>query len=330
MIRGGYAAKVAVPTPAISAWPPLPLAAWKDTCETLHRWTQVVGKLRLAGAAEQNHWWQSTLYVSVCGLTTSPIPWGTDVFQVDFDFLDHQLRVSTSRGDQHSFALEPMTVADFYARVMATLPAVGVDVRIWPTPVEIADPIPFEHDTHHAAYDREAAARFWRALLQADRVLQQFRGRFLGKSSPVHFFWGSFDMAVTRFSGRSAPPYAGAALNVDPHVMHEAYSHEQVSAGFWPGDSRYPHAAFYVYAVPEPPGFREASVEPEGAFYSTDLGEYVLPYDVVRAAPDPDAALLGFLQSTYAAAASLGGWDRVALEERPACSCSSETGATNR
>jgi hypothetical protein len=313
-------------TPAISAWPALPLEDWKDTCETLHRWTQIVGKLRLASAAEQNHWWQSTLYVSVRGLTTSHIPWGADVFQVDLDFVDHQLCVSISRGDHRAFALEPMSVADFYARVMASLRSLGVDAQIWPVPVEVADPIPFERDTLHAAYDGEAAGRFWRALLQADRVLKQFRGRFLGKSSPVHFFWGSFDLATTRFSGRSAPPYTGAALNVNPHVMHEAYSHEQVSAGFWPGDGRYPHAAFYVYAVPEPPGFREARVEPEGAFYSSDLAEYVLPYDVVRSAPDPDATLLAFLQSTYAAGATLGGWDRATLEERPACSCSPADG----
>ena len=303
------------------AWPALPLEAWKDTRDTLWRWTQVVGKLRLGAAPPVNHWWHATLYVSVRGLTTGPVPWGNEVFEVELDFLDHRFRLSTSRGEQRVFALEPMSVAAFDERAMAAVRSVGVDPDVWPVPVELADPIPFERDTAHASYDREAAHRWWRALLQADRVLEVFRGRFLGKSSPVHFFWGSFDLAVTRFSGRLAPPYTGGALNVHPHVMHEAYSHELLSAGFWPGDDRYPAPAFYAYAVPEPDGFKSAAAEPAGAFYSPELGEFLLPYDAVRAAPAPDAAVLAFLESTYAAGATLGGWDRHALEDRPPCSC---------
>lgn len=302
-------------------WPALPLDAWRATRDTLWRWTQVVGKLRLAAAAPISHWWHSTLYVSVRGLTTGPVPWGAEVFAVELDFLDHQLRLATSRGDQFAFALEPMSVATFYERTMAGVHSLGIDPTVWPVPVELADPIPFARDTGHASYDRHAAFQFWRALLQADRVLTQFRGGFLGKSSPVHFFWGSFDLAVTRFSGRLAPPYTGGALNVHPHVMHEAYSHELLSAGFWPGDDRFPRPAFYVYAVPEPAGFKTAAVEPSDAFYSPELGEFVLPYDAVRAAPDPDASLLRFLESTYAAGATLGGWDRHALEDRPDCGC---------
>lgn len=316
---GGH--PVASATGANPAWPALPLEAWQGTRDTLQLWTQIVGKLRLARAPEQNHWWHTTLYVSARGLTISPVPDGADVFEVEFDFLDHHLRIATSRGDQRVFALAPMSVAAFYERTMATLRSVGIAIGIWPVPVELADPIPFEQDTRHASYDAEAATRFWRALLQADRVLKRYRGEFLGKSSPVHFFWGSFDLAITRFSGRRAPPFTGAAPNVHPHVMHEAYSHELLSAGFWPGDARYPHPAFYAYAVPEPAGFREAPVKSEGAFYSPDLGEFILPYDVVRRAEDPDAALLTFLESTYAAGATLGGWDRPALEERPVCDC---------
>ncbi len=302
-------------------WPKLPFAAWQDTRETLHRWTQVVGKVRLAGAAEQNHWWHTTLYVSVRGLTTSPIPWGAEVFEVEFDFLDQQLRIATSLGEQRAFALEPMSVAAFYERLMAALRSTGVDARIWSVPVEVADRTPFEQDTVHATYDGQAATRFWRVLLQADRVMKRFRGQFLGKTSPVHFFWGSFDLAVARFSGRRAPLFMGATPNVHRHVMQEAYSHELLSAGFWPGDARYPHPAFYAYAVPEPAGYRDAPVAPEGTLYSADLGEFLLPYDTVRAAADPDAALSAFLESTYVVGAGLGGWDRPALEERPDCAC---------
>jgi hypothetical protein len=306
--------------PAPEAWPSLPPETWPATQATLHRWTQLVGKLRLKLSPPQNHYWQSTLYVSTRGLTTSPIPYGSELFQVDFDFLDHHLLIDTSWGRSEQVALEPRSVADFYAEVMAALGRLGIQVRIWTHPVEMPDPIPFEQDTAHAAYDPTAAYAFWRALIQADRIFKQFRGRFLGKSSPVHFFWGAFDLAVTRFSGRRAPMWKGQALNVHPHVMHESYSHEVSSAGFWPGNASAP-PLFYSYAVPEPAGFRDASVAPSAATYSAEMGEFVLPYEAVRTSNRPDEALMNFLESTYTAAADLGGWDRPLLEERPACTC---------
>jgi hypothetical protein len=259
------------------AWPDLPLEAWRETYATLHLWTQIVGKIRLAQSPMVNHWWQTSLYLTARGLTTSPIPHGSQVFQLDFDFLDHQLVIATSRGDGRTLPLVPRPVADFYRELMGALRDLGLEVRIWPTPVEIPDPIPFEQDRVHAAYDPVYAQRWWRALLQADRVLQAFRGRFRGKCSPVHFFWGGFDLAVTRFSGRLAPPYTGIAPNVAPRVMHEAYSHEVISAGFWPGGGPVPYPAFYAYAVPEPPGFREAPALPAAASYHRDLGEFILP-----------------------------------------------------
>jgi Family of unknown function (DUF5996) len=306
------------PAPA-DAWPMLQ-KAWPDTRATLHMWTQIVGKLRLALSPFQNHFWHSTLYVSARGLTTSAMPYGTEAVQVEFDFIEHRLLIETSWGAGQAIALEPKSVADFYAEFVAALTGIGVEVPIWTTPVEIADPIPFEHDHVHAVYEAAAARAFWRTLLQVDRVFKQFRGRFLGKSSPVHFFWGSFDLAVTRFSGRHAPMWSGSALNVNPHVMHQSYSHECSSAGFWPGDANAP-SIFYSYAVPAPDGFSEHAVRPTEAAYSSELGEFVLPYDVVRGAAQPDHVLAEFLETTYAAAANCGDWDRVLLEEQPLCVC---------
>ncbi|MEP0547783.1 MAG: DUF5996 family protein [Rhodothermales bacterium] len=297
-----------------SPWPTLPpLADWQDTCSTLHLWTQVVGKVRLALGADLNHCWGVALYVTPRGLTTSAMPFATGSVQIDFDFVDHALRVETSEGKRASFALEPMSVAAFYRRTMDALREVGVEVQIWPVPVELPEVIPFEDDTEHASYDADAVHVFWRALVQADRVFTDFRARFVGKSSPSHFFWGAFDLAVTRFSGRTAPQHPGGYPNIADRVMHEAYSHEVASAGFWPG-SGLGEAAFYAYAYPTPDGFADRAVEPDAAYFYPDLGEFVLPYEAVRTAPDPDAALLAFLQSTYEAAADLADWDRAALE----------------
>ncbi len=296
-------------------WPPLPLAEWRDTCATLHRWTQVIGKIRLAQAPMINHWWQVPLYVTARGLTTSPMPYDTRSFQIDFDFLDHRLIIDGCDGSTSSFALAPCAVADFYREVMARLSALGFEPRIWTMPVEIPDPIPFEEDRVHAAYDPDYANRFWRILVQCDRLLTRFRAGYLGKASPVHFFWGSFDLAVTRFSGRRAPPHPGAP-NVADRVTREAYSHEVSSCGFWPGGDAFETPIFYAYAYPEPPGFAAAPVAPKAARYERSLGEFILPYDAVRQAERPDEAVLAFLESTYAAAATLGGWDRPALERR--------------
>jgi hypothetical protein len=305
------------------AWPSLP-ETWPDTRSTLHLWTQIVGKVRLELSPPQNHFWHSTLYVTAHGLTTSPMPYGTESFQIDFDFVNHQLLIDTSWGPRQVVALEPKSVADFYAEVMAALAALGIQVSIWTRPVEVPDPVvPFEQDRVHAAYDPSAAHAFWRVLLQTDRVFKQFRGRFLGKSSPVHFFWGGFDLAVTRFSGRRAPMWSGPVVNVNRHVMHASYSHEVSSAGFWPGNPSAP-PIFYSYAVPAPPGWPDAAVLPPGAAYSPEMGEYVVPYDVVRASDQPDESLRAFLQSTYDAAATLGGWDRPLLEEQPLCLCDIE------
>jgi Family of unknown function (DUF5996) len=293
-------------------WPELPYAQWKDTCATLHLWTQVVGKVRLAFTPWINHSWHATLYVTARGLTTSPIPMGARSFSIDFDLVDHELVIRD--GDvQARIALRPMTVAAFYAEVMTGLKRLDIPVAIRELPCEIAGAIAFSKDHVHAAYDAQYANRFWRALVQVDRLFKQFRTGFQGKASPVHFFWGSFDLAVTRFSGRTAPLFAGTAPGVAQKVMQDAYSHEVSSAGFWPGGNGV-DASFYSYAYPAPPGFAKAAVRPVGAVFNEALGEFVLPYEAVRTARDPDAALLDFLQSTYDAAADLGQWDRRALE----------------
>ncbi len=295
-------------------WPALPLDAWSDTCATLHLWTQIVGKIRLACAPMVNHWWQAPLYVTWNGLSTSLIPHGVRAFHIDFDFCRHELQIGTSDGSNVAFPLEPMPVSRFYSKTMAALKELGLDVAIWPVPVEVETAIPFEDDDIHAAYDPEYAARFWRALLQVDRIFKVFRARFIGKASPAHFFWGAFDFAVTRFSGRTAPPHPGGIPNVGDYVMREAYSHEVSSAGFWPGIGL-GEAAFYAYAYPEPDGFPQYPVEPQAAYYHEDLREFILPYETVRKAQKPEAMLLAFLQSTYEAAADLGEWDRAALEQ---------------
>lgn len=302
------------PRPGPGDWPELTFSDWADTCATLQLWTQVVGKIRLAHAPMINHWWQVPLYVTCRGLTTSPIPYGGMSFQIDFDFTRHSLTLETSEGGFASIALGPRTVADFYAEVMAGLRALGLETRIWTMPVEIPGAIPFEQDRTHGSYDRKYVTRFWRILVQAERVLTRFRGQFLGKVSPVHFFWGSFDLAVSRFSGRLAPRTTGQSPNLGAWVMQEAYSHEVSSCGFWPGNGGFGKAAFYSYAYPEPPGFASALVLPEAAYYDRSLGEYILPYDAVRQAPSPDGDLTKFLSRTYEAAADLGQWDRAALE----------------
>jgi hypothetical protein len=302
---------------AVEDFPPLPFAAWRETRATLQLWTQVIGKIRLAQAPPVNHWWHVPLYVTCRGLTTSPIPYAARAFEIDFDFLAHRLEIRTGDGAADGFALQPMAVADFYDAVMGRLRALGLDIRIWPMPVEIPDPIPLDRDREHAAYDPEFARRFWHVLLSAHRVLTEFRGRFLGKASPVHFFWGSFDLAVTRFSGRRAPPHPGAP-NMADRVTREAYSHEVSSCGFWPGGAGMQEPIFYAYAYPPPPGFSEAPVRPEAAYYNREFGEFILPYDAVRQAAQPDAALLDFLQTSYAAAADRGRWDRSILESAPA------------
>jgi Family of unknown function (DUF5996) len=305
--------------PAVSradTWPDLPLAAWSETYATLHLFTQVVGKMRLAQTPWVNHSWHVTLYVTARGLTTSPIPYGERTFQIEFDFVEHQLRVLSSEGGIGGFMLQPQSVAVFYARLVEEMAKLGLEVTICRIPNEVAEPIRFDQDETHTAYDREYVHRFWRILVQADRIFKQFRARFVGKSSPVHFFWGAPDLAVTRFSGRSAPQHPGGVPNLPDWVAREAYSHEVSSCGFWPGGGPIPYAAFYSYAYPEPAGFSEVAVKPDSAFYSTDLREFILPYDVVRQSQSPDETLLDFLQTTYAAAADLGKWDR-ALLERP-------------
>jgi hypothetical protein len=294
-------------------WPSLPLNAWQETYTTLHRWMQIVGKIRLALAPMTNHWWQVTLYVTARGLTSSPIPYGTRSFQINFDFLAHRLQIETADGASRSLPLVPCSVADFYRETMAALRSLGIDVTIWTTPVEVEDRTPFEQDRHHAAYDPEYAQQCWRILVQADRVLKEFRSGFVGKVSPVHFFWGAFDIAVTRFSGRQAPKHQGAP-NVAKFVAREAYSQEVSSCGFWPGGGTIEAPAFYAYAYPEPKGFKDYAIQPNEAFYSEPLREFLLPYDVVRTASSPDQVLLAFLQSTYEAAADLGAWPRPALE----------------
>jgi hypothetical protein len=293
-----------------SDWPALPYDAWKDTYATLHMWTQVVGKVALACATPLNHSWGIAFLFSARGLQTHPLRHGTRAFSMTFDFVDHQLVIETSDGARRAVPLAPRSVADFYHEVMATLDDMGLSVRIWPTPVEIPSPIRFEEDRDHKSYDREYVERWWRIVLNSHGVLTRCRSTFVGKCSPVHFFWGAFDLAVTRFSGRPAPPREG------PDFMREAYSHEVISHGFWPGGGLILEPAFYAYAVPEPAGLKTAAVQPDGAYYHTELGEFILPYDAVRTSASPEAALAAFVESTYAQAATLGGWDREALEIR--------------
>jgi len=295
-------------------WPELPLAAWAQTCETLHRWTQVVGKIQLALTPLTNHWWNVTLLTTARGLTTPPLAHRESTFTIAFDFLEHRLHIRHSRGTAQQLQLVPMSVASFYHELMACLQRLDVKVAIWTTPSEIADAVPFERDHSNADYDPVWVGRFWQVLSQSDRLLKQFRSRFIGKASPVHFFWGSFDLAVTRFSGRRAPPPTGTTPNVAAWVMREAYSHEVSSCGFWPGNGGYGRAAYYVYAYPEPEGYGATPLTSAGACYDAGLGQFILPYDAMRQARDPEALLLGFLEETYAAAADIARWDRAALE----------------
>lgn len=299
---------------ATGDWPALPLEAWRDTLTTLHMWTQVVGKVRLALAPPVNHWWHVAFPVTSRGFTTMAMPHGSRAFQIDFDFVEHIARITVSDGLEGAVALGPRSVADFHQALMAELRSLGLEVDIWPNPVEIENPIPFTEDSQHRAYDRERVGRFWAALQRADRVLKRFRGEFVGKSSPVHFFWGSFDLAVTRFSGRPAPEHPGGIPNLADRVTREGYSHELFNAGWWPGNDAYPEPAFFAYAYPAPGGFADAPVAPDAAFYHESLQEFLLPWEAVRRAPDPEDMVLAFLRSTYTAAADLGEWDRQALD----------------
>jgi hypothetical protein len=302
-------------------WPELPWTEWAPTIDTLHMWTQIVGKVRMALAPPLNHWWHVTLYVTSRGLTTSAIPYERGHFQIDFDFVDHGFQITDSSGRSFAMPLEAKSVARFYRDVMLGLQRLGIEVRIYPKPVEVEDAIPFELDEQHASYDPGHAQAFWRGLLQADRVMKTFQTGFLGKASPVHFFWGSFDLATTRFSGRRAPLHPGGAPNCADWVMEEAYAREESSIGWWPQNEA-PGPAFYAYTYPEPGGYRSAFVRPSEATFDARLGLFMLPYDAVRRAADPDAAVIEFFQSTYEAGADLGGWDRATLEpavlpERP-------------
>jgi hypothetical protein len=295
-----------------SAWPEIPVAAWQDTRDTFQLWTQVVGKVLMTRTPTTNHWWNVALHLTGRGLTTGLMPAGDRSFAIDFDLIDHRLDIAVTDGTTRSLALEPRSTAEFHHLVMAALDELGLSTPIWAVPVEIPGAIPFDTDEVHAAYDGDAVNRFWRALVQMDRVFEVFRARFVGKVSPVHVFWGALDLAVTRFSGRTAPPHPGGAPNCGPHVMWEAYSHEVSSAGYWPGPDG--EGVFYSYAYPEPDGFRALAVEPAVAGWNDELAEFVLPYTEVRTAADPDAVLLAFLQSTYEAAATAADWDRAALE----------------
>ena len=290
-------------------WPPLPFADWESTCDTLHMWMQIVGKTRKTLTPLVNHWWNVTLYVTPRGLTTSTIPFGREAFDVQFDFIRHRLLISTSKGEERSIELRPRSVADFYGEYMGTLRSLGIEVEIHTTPDEFDDKTPFEQDTKHASYDKKYVENFWRILLNADRIFKQFRSPFIGKCSPVHFFWGSMDLAVTRFSGRRATPPKGADA-----MTREAYSHEVSSCGFWPGDRRYKQAAFYSYTLPAPAGLEKEKVRPSAAYWDAQMGEFLLKYDDVRSASSPDQAILDFCQSTYEAGATLAQWDRKALE----------------
>jgi len=292
-------------------WPSLPLEEWKDTCATLHMWTQIVGKVRLEQTPLVNHWWNVPLYVSARGLTTTAMPYGDRFFEMEFDFIDHQLVTKCSDAATASIALKPKSVAKFYAETMEMLRQLGLEVNIWKMPVEIPDPIPFDQDEQHASYDPEYARRCWEVLRASEKVMQEFRSRFIGKCSPVHFFWGSFDLASTRFSGRRAPERPGA----DP-ITVESYSHEVISQGFWPGSGLVQEPAFYAYAAPEPAGFKEALVKPAAAFYNKDMSEFILPYEAVRTSKSPEADLTAFLTTTYDAGANLAKWDRANLERK--------------
>jgi len=297
-----------------TAWPALPYDAWKDTYETVHMWTQIVGKIRLARMPWQNHTWQVALYPTASGLTTGRMPYGDNALEIAFDFVVHELNVTTSRGDRGTIQLVPMSVAQFYASLMNALASIRMPVAIYRRPVEVESRLPFDEDDVHRSYDAESANRCWRAICSATEILNRFRSRFYGKVSPVHFFWGSFDLAVTRFSGRTAPPHPGGVPNLADHVTRDAYSHEVSSAGFWPGGAMAPYPLFYSYAYPEPKEFAAASARPSAARYDPTLREFVLPYDDVRRSDDPERTLLEFLDSTYVAAADLGHWDRRALE----------------
>jgi Family of unknown function (DUF5996) len=311
-------------SPSELLFPGLPLADWQDTYTTLHLWTQIVGKVRLALSPPVNHWWHSTLYVTPRGLTTGIMSYKTRAVEIRFDFIDRQLHIESSDGTTQTVALMPRSVADFYQAVMAALKAIDIEVRIWTMPQEIADPIPFDRDDEHATYDPEAAQRFWQILVQTDRILRTFRSNFIGKSSPVHFFWGSFDLALTRFSGRAAPQHPGGVPGMADWVTREAYSHEVSSCGFWAGDKAVTEAVFYAYAYPEPEAFQTYPIQPKEAFYNSQMREFILPYEVVRQAADPEAMLLTFLQSTYEAAANLAHWDRGLLERSPGSSIQKE------
>ncbi|BBX15332.1 hypothetical protein CRI77_15620 [Mycolicibacterium duvalii] len=296
-------------------WPTLRVSDWTPTRDTLHMWTQIVGKIRMRHAPLVNHWWQATLYVSPRGLTTSAIPYRSGAFEMEFDFLGHRLDIRSSDGGTQSLPLQPMPVAEFYTRLLDLLGSLGIEAQIRPVPNEVDPAIPFPEDHHHASYDADAVTAFWRQLLQANRVMGEFRSHFVGKVSPVHFFWGAMDLACTRFSGGSAPPHPGGAPNCADWVMVEGYSHELSSCGFWPGGGQ--EGAFYAYAYPAPDGFADHPAGPDGAFYSTEFQQFLFPYEAARAATDPDRAVAEFLHTTYAAAADLGGWDRAALEDDP-------------
>lgn len=302
-------------TAADNGWPALRVSDWEPTRDTLHMWTQIVGKIRLAHSPLLNHWWQVTLYVSPRGLTTSSIPYGNRLFDMEFDFIDHVLSIRSSDGAARTVTLAPKSVAEFYAETLSALKQLGIESQISAGPNEVDPAIPFAADDQHASYDPDAAQLFWRQLAQAHRVIGEFRSHFVGKVSPVHFFWGSFDMACTRFSGRRAPEHPGGAPNCADWVMVEGYSHELSSCGFWPGGGE--EGAFYAYAYPEPEGFADYRIGPDAAFYSSDFKQFLLPYEAVRTSADPDRALTEFLQSTYAAAADLAGWDRASLEDNP-------------
>lgn len=303
-------------THAPSDWPSLELHEWIATRDTLQLWLQIVGKVRLALTPPINHSWHATLYVTSRGLSTSPIPYGEREFEIELDFIDHRLVLSTSDGHRGGFALEPQSVATFYARLMDEMQRLDLPVRIVARPNELPDPIPFAHDNVHRDYDADAVHRFWQMLVHTHRVMLKFRGRFIGKCSPIHLFWGAMDLAVTRFSGRIAPVHPGGIPNLPDRITREAYSHEVSSCGFWSGTAPIDYPAYYAYAYPQPPGFAEARVQPEGAFFSKDFGEFILPYARVRDSRDPEATLIAFFQSTYEAAADLAKWDRTALERR--------------
>jgi hypothetical protein len=306
------------PAAAHQEWPPLPFDEWEDTLTTLQRWTQMVGKTRLALAPMMNHWWQVTLYLTARGLTTSPMPDGLRAVEIELDFLDHVLQARTSDGAVGAMRLTPRSVADFHREYLSLLRSLDVHAKIWPVPMEMPDALPFPEDVVHASYDADAAGRCFRALAQADRVLKEFRGRFLGKCSPVHFWWGGFDLSCTRFSGRRAPPHPGGIPHLPDRVTREAYSHECISAGWWPGGGPLREPAFYAYAYAEPAGLSDAAIRPREAYYHRELREFILPYEAVREVARPDEMLLDFLQSTYEAAADRLGWDREALERPPA------------